>query len=58
MVIPKYEELSSTYGNKIVLVRGKKLLQELKAMPPDKDFWKEAPFSPIHFIHAKTEMSN
>jgi superfamily I DNA/RNA helicase len=57
-VVQKYEELSSNHGNKIVLVRGKTLLQELKALPTDKDYWSETPFSPIHFIHAVSEMKN
>lgn len=57
-LVSKYEELSSRFNNNIVLVRGKTLLQELKAMPNDKNHWSESPFSPIHFIHAKSDMEH
>jgi DNA helicase-2/ATP-dependent DNA helicase PcrA len=57
-VISKYEEISSNHHNNIVLVRGKTLLQELKAMQVDIDYWSDKPVSPLHFIHAKSEMNH
>lgn len=57
-VISKYEEISTNHRNNIVLVRGKTLLQELKAMQVDIDYWSDKPVSPLHFIHAKSEMNH
>ncbi|PWU70435.1 UvrD-helicase domain-containing protein [Gracilibacillus dipsosauri] len=57
-LVSKYEEISSEYRRKKILVRGTSLLRELNALNTYIDLWKETPFSPLQFIYAKEELQN
>ncbi|MGN7765134.1 UvrD-helicase domain-containing protein [Paenibacillus sp. 22594] len=57
-LLAQYEEISTTYIDKKILVRGASLLESLKASVKLGDYWKETPFSPLQFIRSKSELDN
>ncbi|AWP25240.1 MULTISPECIES: ATP-dependent helicase [Paenibacillus] len=57
-LLTKYQEISSGFNEKKVLVRGKSLLESLNATLQFDDYWKDSPFSPLQLILSKSELDN